>query len=83
MSFITLLLKEEKRLSLGMLMHVKCNHDLSSLIGHILSYLIVYQDMHMLSIDSKDFLKNPLFLVLTLRSRLPCFLHVFYFQFPM
>jgi hypothetical protein len=32
-------------------MHVKCIHDLCSLLGHILSYLIVYEDLDLFAID--------------------------------
>jgi hypothetical protein len=35
------MLEDKHRLTLGMLMHVKCIHDLYSLLSHILSYLIV------------------------------------------
>jgi hypothetical protein len=40
MYFITFMLGDEHRLSLGMLMHVKYIHDHCILLGHILSYLI-------------------------------------------
>jgi hypothetical protein len=40
-NFITFMLEDEHRLSLGMLMHVKCIHEIFSLLGHISSYLIV------------------------------------------
>jgi hypothetical protein len=49
------MLEDEHRLSLGMLMHVKRIHDLCSLFGHIVSYLIVYEDLDMFAIDSGDF----------------------------
>jgi hypothetical protein len=38
MSFITFLLEDEQRLSLGMLMHVICIYDICSLLGNILWY---------------------------------------------
>jgi hypothetical protein len=41
MSFITFMLEDGQRLSLGMLMHVKCIHELCSLLDHIPIYLIV------------------------------------------
>jgi hypothetical protein len=54
------MLEEEHSLSFGMLMHVKCIHDLHSLLSYILSYLIVYEDLDMFSIDSRDFINDPL-----------------------
>ena len=38
-SFITFMLEDEHRLSLGMLMHVKCINELYSFLSHIPTYL--------------------------------------------
>jgi hypothetical protein len=42
------------------LMHVKCIHKLCSLLDHIPSYLIVYEDLDLFAIDFRVFLNNPL-----------------------
>ena len=59
-SFITFMLEDEHRLSLGMLMHVKCIHELCHLLLHIPTYLHVLRCyLHVLW----GFSKNPLSLV--------------------
>jgi hypothetical protein len=42
------------------LMHVKCIHELCSLLDHIPSYLIVYKDLDLIAIDFGGFINNPL-----------------------
>ena len=42
-SFITFILEDEYRLSLGMLMHVKCIHELCTLFTHILIIFASYK----------------------------------------
>jgi hypothetical protein len=63
-------------------MHVKCIRDLCSLLSHILSYLIVYDDMDMFFIDSEDFLNDPLLFGFNTMKQIFLFLHVFDFQGP-
>jgi hypothetical protein len=41
-------------------MHIKCTHNLCSLLCHILINSIVYKDLEMFSIESEDFLNDPL-----------------------
>jgi hypothetical protein len=76
------MLEDEHRLSLGMLMHVKCIHDLCILLDHILSYLIVLYGLRHVSIDSWDFLNDPLSFGFSTAKQIFLFLHVFEFQGP-
>jgi hypothetical protein len=82
MYFITFMLEDEhSRLSLRMLMHVKCIHDLCSLLSHILSYLIVfYKDLDLFSIDSGGLQNNPLLSSFNTVKQISLFLHIFEFQ---
>jgi hypothetical protein len=63
-------------------MHVKCIHDLHSLLSYILSYLIVYEDLDMFSIDSGDFINDPLLFGFNTEKQICLFLHVCDFQGP-
>ena len=56
-SFYHLHARDEHRLSLGMLMHVKCIHELCSLLPHICIILVVITNVLN---DFGDFLNNPL-----------------------
>jgi hypothetical protein len=62
------------------MMHVKCIHDLCSLLSHILIYLIVYEDLDMFSIDSGDFQNDPLSFGFNTMKQIFLFLHVFTFR---
>jgi hypothetical protein len=50
-SFITFIVEDEYRLTLGMLMHVKCIHDLCTLPLDIPSYLYHILVIFMLFVD--------------------------------
>jgi hypothetical protein len=64
--FITFMLVDKHRLSLGMLIHVKGIHDLCSLLGHNSLYLIVIKVLDLFYIIFGDFPRDPLILVLNL-----------------
>jgi hypothetical protein len=80
MSLITFMLEDEHKLSLGMLMHVKCIHDLCSLLGHILIYLIIIKELDMFFTESGGFLNNSLSFGFSSQRQPFLFVLVFYFQ---
>jgi hypothetical protein len=59
-NFITFMLEDEHRLSLGMLMHVKYMHELYSLLTHIPTYLHLIYSLRSEKMSDKIFYKNNL-----------------------
>jgi hypothetical protein len=78
--FITFMLVDEQRLCLGMLMHVKCIHDLFSLLSHILSYLIVLWGHGLVFHWLQGFLNNPLSFGFNTANWIFLFLYVLTFR---
>jgi hypothetical protein len=62
-SFITIILEDEHGLSLGILIHVKCMHELCSLLPHILTHLHVIRCYIHVCIDFEDSLNDLLLCV--------------------
>jgi hypothetical protein len=63
-------------------MHVKCIHDLCSLLVHILSYLIVLWGPGLVCHWFRGFLNNPLLFDFNTVKQIFLFLHVFDFHGP-
>ena len=74
------MLEDEHRLSLGMLMHVKCIHELCSLLSYIPTYLHVIRCMFY--IDLWGFFINPLSLVYNSAEQETFVFGIFKFQGP-
>ena len=73
-SFVTFMLEDEHRLSLGMLMHVKCIHELCTLLAWLPTYLhLIYWYIHVLYWIMGILQWFPFIWDLTLRGRKPCF----------
>jgi hypothetical protein len=60
-------------------MHVKCIHELYSLLDHITNNLID-EDLDLFAIDPRGFLNNPLSFGFNTLKQISLFLHVFDFQ---